>query len=187
MSAALPHRTPERRAERGSAFLFVLLVLLVLSILGLSLAVVTQSEVQIGGAQKQTTRVFYAADSGLRIQLAAHLVNGDVAARTRALGNPLVLQTTPAAGIQIRDLVEVSPFYPIFSGTCNLCMVNPDSNYNSINHAVTATGLRIGIVSPLDPGTEQARRTVAQMFSLQPWEPTITAIQQVDDLSMIRY
>jgi hypothetical protein len=187
MSSLTPSIHETRAAERGSAFLFVLFALLVLSILGLSLAMVTQSEVQIGGMQKQATRVFYGADSGLRIQLANHMVNGDVLARTRALGNALVLQSTPVLGVQIQEFVEVSPIYPIFSGTCNLCMLNPDSNYASVNHVVTATGLRVGIPTPGDPGTEQARKTVAQMFALQPWDPTIAAIQQVADLSSIQY
>jgi len=175
-------------SERGSAYLFALLVLLVLSVIALSLAVITQSEVQLGGSERLITRVFYAADSGLRIQLADYLVNGEVRARTRASNTlpPIVLNQVPILGQQFQELVEVSPIFPIFSGTCNLCMVNQDADYVAVNHALTATGLRLG--GPAGgPQTEQARKTLAQMFALQPWESTITALQEAGDLSLIKY
>jgi len=181
-----PRTVPGTRdTERGSAYLFVLLALLVLSVLGLSLAVVTQTEVQVSGAHRQATRVFYGADSGLRIQLANHLVNGDVEARTRAGNNALVLDDRMIVGSRVREWIEVSPFYPIFSGTCNLCMVNQDAGYFAINHALTSTALRVGQIGATE--TEQARKTVSQMFALQPWERTIAAFQQAGDLSTIKY
>lgn len=180
--AGKPQRHP---GETGSAYLFALFVLFVLSVIGLSLALITQTEVQIGGAERQATRIFYGADSGLRIQLANHLVNGDVEAHTRAQGNPIVLDDRTIAGSRVREFIEVSPFYPIFSGVCNLCMVNQDANYHAINHALTATASRVGTLSGAD--TEQGRKTVAQMFALQPWEQTIAALQQAGDLSTIQY
>jgi hypothetical protein len=48
----------------------VLLALLVLTAIGLSLVVITQTEVQIGGAEKSASRVLFGADSGVRIQFA---------------------------------------------------------------------------------------------------------------------
>ncbi|MBZ0090530.1 MAG: hypothetical protein K8H90_09150 [Thermoanaerobaculia bacterium] len=180
-----PNLPVRREGERGSAYLFALFALLVLSVIGLSLALVTQTEVQISGAERQATRVFYGADSGLRIQLANHLVNGDVEAHTRAHGNPLVLDQRTILGSQMSELIEVSPFYPIFSGVCNLCMVNQDAGYFAVNHALTSTALRIGVIGSTE--TEQARKMVAQMFALQPWEQTIAALQQAGDLSTIKY
>ena len=58
-------------AERGSAYLFALLALLVLTVVGLSLVVITQTESQIGGAEKTSNRTLYAAASALRMQLIA--------------------------------------------------------------------------------------------------------------------
>lgn len=182
---AASNRPDPRASERGSAYLFALMVLLVLSVIGLSLALVTQTEVQIGGAERQATRVFYGADSGLRIQLANHLVNGDVEAHTRAQGNPIVLDQRTVVGSQVTEFLEVSPFYPIFSGVCNLCMVNQDANYHAINHALASTSVRVGLLGGTE--TEQARKVVAQMFMLQPWEQTIAALQQAGDLSTIQY
>jgi len=69
-----PVPTAHRASERGSAYLFALLVLLVLTVIGLSLAVITQTEVQIGGAIKGATRVLYGADSGVSIQFASKQV-----------------------------------------------------------------------------------------------------------------
>ncbi len=177
-------RQPERAAERGSAYLFVLFVLLVLTVVGLSLALITQTEVQIGASEQQLTRVFYGADSGLRIQLANHLVNGAVVARTRAQNNEIELGRRTILGTAVREIIEVSPIYPIFSGTCNLCMLNQDAEYFSVNHVVTSTSTRLSVgATPL----EQARKTVSQMFALQPWDQTIAALQEAGDLSIIKY
>ena len=90
-----------------------------------------------------------------------------------------------AVGTNLRDLIEVSPFYPIFSGVCNLCMVNQDANYVAVNHAVTSNALRIGVLGGVQ--TEQSRKTVGQMFALQPWEQTIAALQQAGNLNTIKY
>lgn len=180
-----PDRDARLARERGSAYLFVLFVLFVLSVVGLSLAVVTQSEVQIGSAEQLATRSFYLSDSGLRIQLANHLVNGSATPRTRAHGNELTFQQLEALGAQFREIVEVSPFYPIFSGPCNLCTVNQDADYVAVNHVVTSTGVRLA--TGAGETVEQTRRITSQMFAIQPWEKTIAALQEAGDLSTIRY
>ena len=58
-------------AENGSAYLFALLVLLVLTVIGLSLAIITQSEVQIGAAERTGVRVFYDSDAAVRVQVSS--------------------------------------------------------------------------------------------------------------------
>ncbi len=190
MRTMKPLRLYSRRAlpqqsERGSAYLFVLFVLFVLTVVGLSLAVVTQSEVQLGSAERIATRHFYLSDSGLRIQLANHLVNGAAAPRTRQHGNELTLYQGDFLGATSREIVEVSPFYPIFSGPCNLCTVNQDTDYVAVNHVVTSTAIRT--VSQGSETLEQGRKTTSQMFAIQPWEKTISGFQEAGDLSTIRY
>jgi hypothetical protein len=163
----------------------VLFVLFILTIVGLSLAVVTQSEVQLGSAERVAARLFYLSDSGLRIQLANHLVNGSAAPRTRAHENELELYEGSLLGATVREIVEVSPFYPIFSGPCNLCTVNQDADYVAVNHVVTSTATRLMIQG--SETLEQGRKTTTQMFAIQPWEKTIAAFQEAGDLSIIRY
>jgi Tfp pilus assembly protein PilX len=66
---ALPSDLPRRprRGEAGSAYLVAILALVVLTIAGLSLALITQTETQIGANEKMVERAFYAADSGIAI------------------------------------------------------------------------------------------------------------------------
>lgn len=161
--------TPIRRAphagapsEAGSAYLFALLVLFVLTVIGLSLAVVTQSEVQIGGAEKTTTRTLYEADAALRVQLASAFFN-DPKARTIQLAPDFGL-----SGETIQDRVQASTFFPIYSGPCSLCTVNTgNEQYWAINHAVAAEARR-RTASMADTDASYAEKTLAQMFAIQP-------------------
>ena len=54
-----------------------MLVLVVLTILGLALSLITQTETQIGNNERVINRVFYAADSGTHAGLAQVLVSRD--------------------------------------------------------------------------------------------------------------
>ena len=61
-------------SEAGSAYIMVLLALVVLTIMGLSLSFMTQTELQIGANERVTTRVFYAADAAVDAALANVMV-----------------------------------------------------------------------------------------------------------------
>ena len=67
----------DRRAQRGSAFVIVLLAILLLTTLGLSLALVTETEMQMGGNERVINQTFYAADSGLQAALGKLLTTQD--------------------------------------------------------------------------------------------------------------
>ena len=58
---SLPRSTPR---QNGSAYILTLLTLVILTIVGLSLALVTQTERQLGANEQIIQRVFYAANSG---------------------------------------------------------------------------------------------------------------------------
>lgn len=66
-----------RFAERGSLFLIALITMLVLTLVGLSLAVVTETEMILGSNEWTTNETHYAAEAGLNVQLAQLLVVGD--------------------------------------------------------------------------------------------------------------
>lgn len=144
--------------EHGSAYLFVLLALLVLTAIGLSLVVITQTEVQIGGAEKSASRVLYGADSGVRIQFALSRFG---ATRARRLD----LDTRDVLGDQLVETVDLSPFYPIQSGPCALCSVNwGEERYWAVDYVVNAEGQRRFALD----GTVQASKRLSTMFFIQP-------------------
>lgn len=155
MNELAPFRPDRRAAERGSTYLFVLLVLFVLTVLGLSLSIVTQTELQIGGAQKSATRVLYGADAGTDIQL-AHMLLQDYEQPSRRFD--LGLGTAA-------DNIDVSPFLYTHRAACNLCKVNKgEQQYQVINFVVNGEGRRLNTSGALT----HANKLVSTMMMVQP-------------------
>ena len=145
--------------ERGSAYLLVLLLLLVLTVIGLSLAMITQTEVQIGGAERTATRVFYGADAGLRIQF--------MLSRFRATRSWRYDLDPSTSDFVAQSQIDVSPFLPTYTGPCNLCTVNyGDQNYWLINYATNSQARRVSTVDGVE--VVQASKLTSGMFYVQP-------------------
>ena len=175
---------PRRPAEAGSAYIAALLVLVVLTLVGLSLALITQSEMQIGANERAQQRLFYAANSGVAASTARALTNADYSRTTYAFGDV----GSAIAGLGFE--VEVSPFFPILESACNLCEINQIGTYNekafrAINHAVTSTAVRRRGAS-----AAMARKTLTSMVEVQPWRQTpeaYEALTRPDDLALLRF
>jgi hypothetical protein len=190
-----PHR---RSRESGSAYIVALLVLVVLSLIGLALALITQSEQQLGSNELQAQRAFYGAESGIQLAIARVLTvdssveNATVPAVTemaftvpemRSYVKPdgTVVPVTPVdGGTHYAARVNVSPFVPIRDSYCDMCpAAEGDVQLLNVNHAVVATAQRVTwngdsnpYDSPSDPTpTVLARKQVFLMVGLQPWWP----------------
>lgn len=191
-SAPSRRRSAARRAERGSAYLFVLLALLVLTAIGLSLVVITQTEVQIGGAEKGAVRALLGADAGTRIQLALSRFG---ATKPRVIE----LDQTDLGATSVDDRDEVSPFYPIYSGPCALCSVNMgEERYWAIDYVVNAESRRYDLSAGAE--TAQAIKRLSVMYFIQPerdrkvdesirtYDPTVTEEDSATPgLELIKY
>jgi len=170
---------------RGSAYVVTLLALVVLSAIGLGVALITQTEMQIGANERTIQRVFYAADSGLAGSTARALVKADYFAKTITVDDP----DSPVT-LGFRHEIESSPFYPIVDGPCNLCEINNAGTYESdayrrINNAVTVNARRVG-----GAGIRTAEKTLATMIEVQPWRAGTEAYLPIDDpeeLKKIRF
>ena len=153
-------RRSSRRAARGSAYLVVLLALVVLTLLALAVSQIAQTEMAIGANEMTIQRVLYAADAGIAAS----------AARALAAANydPMTMTVPePDRAIAFESEVDVSPFLPIQVGYCQLCDISQGSEYRQIVYGVTSTGVRQGMLagSPV----EQGRKTVSVMIEVQPW------------------
>ena len=186
---------PHRRAEAGSAYIVALLVLVVLSILGLSLSLISQSELQIGANELTTHRALYGAESGVNLAIARVLtVNSSVANATvqsvepmgftlvesrygyDAAGDPI--QRVPADGeTHFGERVMVSPFVPIHDGPCDGCQqALGDISLLNVNHAVVATSERITWntsnkpdQTTIDAASRSGRKQLYLNVGLVPW------------------
>lgn len=190
MRSLLPSRPGARpvrsRGESGSAYIVVLLVLVVLTVLGLSLALVTQTERQIGVSEKTTQRVFSSAETGISLAVAKALVLPDYRAmrlelrepRARLNGNQDDSLSTQA--LLLRHDVETTVLMPLLDAPCNLCQINTgggaDLPYKEINHGLVSTATRRGWSPGGDPDEAGVlgRQQISLMVELQPW-PGLTA------------
>ncbi|MEM7048751.1 MAG: PilX N-terminal domain-containing pilus assembly protein [Acidobacteriota bacterium] len=156
-----------RRNQRGSAYVIVLLVLVVLSILGLSLALVTQTERQIGSNEKTLQRLFYAAESGIGVAVSKALTLPDNQPFDLTLTEPLV------GNVNLRHDVRLSALLPILDAPCNLCQINDPADFSEINHALGVTARRLGWTGS-DPTatTLLSQKSINLMVEFQPWQGT---------------
>ncbi len=173
-----PVAAGHRSSEAGSAYLIALLALVVLTIIGLSLSLITQTEMQIGANQRTIERTFYSADSGIALSTANTLVT-----HRPAWSQIYKLPDPTASGFALTNEVDVSPFYPISSGPCNLCDISNAGQYGAhvyekANHAVTSTAIRR--ISG-DDQVSLGERSLTAMVEFQPWELPPTAVRAVVD------
>jgi hypothetical protein len=161
-----------------------MIVLLLLTIMGVGLAMTTQTEIQIGASEATTTRVFYAADAGLEVALARGLASADHSAVTFRMsdhGGDLA-----NGDYEFVSEVVTSPLVPILDTTCSLCEINDAGTYSEnafrrINHAVMADAERYGT---LDAGATRqflAAKRIGGMIEIQPWKVAPSALFPIDD------
>lgn len=156
------HRSdaPARGRESGSAYLATLLLLVLLTIVGLSLAVITQTEVLIGSSEKQAVRQLFASSSGVQQSVVYQIVSRSGASHRMRMGQrseDLLGQSTVIA-----DDICTTTFFPISQNRCDLCMGNEDE-YVAQSFAVTAVALRRG------DAALGARKTIGAVTTLEPW------------------
>jgi hypothetical protein len=186
----------ERRSgERGSAYLIALLVLVVLSLVGLSLAAVTQTEVQLGGNERSLERTFYGSEAGIGLSVSRVLtVNQSTDQTTITATEPMrfvLPEQLAPIGLNLATRVEVSPYVPLLAAPCNWCPTNYDETaFFKVNHAVVSDAERVTWpgASPAPPPDAQvlSQKRIYLMAEMQPWwEPDWRAIADAETLAMV--
>jgi Tfp pilus assembly protein PilX len=160
------HEKSARRSsgESGSAYVLVLLVLLVLTLLGLVLAFITQSEVEVGANERTVNRVFYAAEAGVTTAVTNLLIANDRTARTVTFMDPG--STTLGTHVAIPAMVAIN------TGPCNLCEINQGSDYKAITNEVQVTATRFGVDSGGNE-TVLATKSLELMVEFQPFRDVL--------------
>lgn len=172
-----------RGRESGSAYIIALLVLVVLTLIGLALALITQTEMQTGATQVTLQRALYSADSGISRSFARTFAHYDCSPILGTGPNGFRIEdqdlsAAASAGGGLREEVSVSPALPIINPPCPLCSVNNaggseekgKQDYYEIHHVVSASARRVGgKVADSATATTLAMRNVGSFFSLQPW------------------
>ena len=171
----------QQEDERGSAFIVALLVLVVLTIVGLALTFMTQTEMRIGANEREANRTFYASDSGIQVSTAATLWTANTSQTLQIVLNTTLQDTgvSTAPPTTFYDQVVVTPLYAIHNQPCPFCQVNQNQQvkYSYTTHVVNVTTSRMGSNGPAaNPFTQvMAQKIVASMIGLQP-SPEANAI-----------
>ena len=166
MSALLEpvSKRPDRRDE-GSAYVISMLVLLILSLLGLSLSLVTQTEVRVGGRERVIERTFYAAGSGLELSVARGLADGDFGPITHERERSVLEQGNL---VPIKERVQSSAFICLGDTYCNLCSMNQGRQYARRNFTLAVEATRVG-VGPDDGEKILGRKALSTMTDVEPF------------------
>lgn len=164
----MPEKRPAPRRQAGSAYIVALLVLVLLTLLGLTLSLITQSEMQVGANERVVQRTFFAADSGTKAATAQALVLGDQVATVFDLPDP---DSPPALGL--RSQISLAPFVPVLAAPCNLCdAANAGEygvkTYKQIHYGATSLANRHALAG----GDSLAAKTVSAMVLMQPRDDT---------------
>jgi hypothetical protein len=174
--------------EEGSAYLVALLGLVVLTLLGLTLSIITQTEMRMGANDRVLQRVFYAADSGFGVSVSRALVQGDYSGKTFTLPDP----SSPPS-FDFRHSIAVTPLVPVLSAPCNLCQINNAGTYGAkqyhkISHAVAVDAQRVG--GEVDNPGLVAQKSLSAMIDIQPLESTPDAhlvIEDAEQMARVRF
>lgn len=113
------------RREEGSAYIVALLVLVVLTIMGMALAMITQTEVQVGANERLINRVFYSAEATINVAIARLLVTNDAEARIYYLDDPV----SDGLNLGLRNVALFHGMYEVNNTACNLCQINNAGEY----------------------------------------------------------
>lgn len=166
-------RRPMRETQEGSAYIVTLMVLFVLTALGLSLTLITSTESTIGSQERTIQRTFFAADSGLQLALAATMSRNDCNARCVNVEDD---STDLYNANGLVDQIELTKMAALADHPSSLTQVN-DTEFRNIQHWVASRATRVVPDNP-DP-IPVGQRTVAQMFSLDPWVSPLTCYTDV--------
>ena len=123
---------PSSRREEGSALMFALLALVFLTIIGLSLAVVTETEMMIGSNEQISQETFYAAEAGIAAAISRLMITnslqGDYFFIPVKDGDDNVTVGSKTLGY----VVDFTDIYPIASDTAPWTKANGETEYLSV-------------------------------------------------------
>jgi type IV pilus assembly PilX-like protein len=177
-----PSPLVRRPGEEGAAYLVALLALVILTIVGLNISLVTQTEMKLGDHERSAQRVFYAAEAGFSPAVSKAILDADYLPYDLSL---------PEAGnsFGLHNEVEVSAFFPILASPCDLCEINNAGAYGTkqyfeVTHAVTAKASRVGPETVA--GGPIAQKTISVMIDIQPSEALAEAQFALIDSSEIK-
>lgn len=172
------------RRPAGSAFIMTLMILIVLTILGLSLTFATQTEMIVGSNERVSQRAFYAAESALNLAIARTLADHDkrdyfIEVQDIPAYNPG--DTVLNAGWLLTSRLEIGQVDPVADPPCEYCQINDENEYPSnayykVGHKVIVRGRLVGA-----GGEVIAQKVITDVVNVEPWNDNVADAGGKDD------
>ncbi|REJ82645.1 MAG: hypothetical protein DWQ36_12720 [Acidobacteria bacterium] len=160
-------REGSRNREEGSAYVLTLMILLVLTVVGLSLTLVTQTEVLVGDQERVIQRVFYAAEGGLNLGL-SNTLNYNLNQVEYEMRSEFDVSGS-SGKLNVADQVQVTGFVPVGSAVCPLCEENVgQERFKSILFTATSQATRNLVDMSGDDDVPLARKAMTYMVQTYP-------------------
>jgi Tfp pilus assembly protein PilX len=159
-----------RHGERGSAFTVALVVLVVLTITGLALTLMTQTELRIGANEREANRTFYATDAGIHFTTARDVWYNDKETFTFTLNSTQQDNPSATGPMTFSDQVVVTPLYAIHVQPCNFCGINQNQSGGekaTITAVVNVTTSRVGKLA--NTSQTYSQKLIGAMIGMQPF------------------
>lgn len=180
MRTSTPPPRAARSDEAGSAYVIALFVILLLSMLGLSLSLVTGTEAIIGFNDQLIQQTFYGADAGVGVGVSRILVTRDCDELSFILntdvsgGSPTIAQT---------EITQES--FLLFDAPCNYCQISSSEEeavFKRVFFQINSTGRRATRrTGTADASTATASRTVSAILDTQPFDSPIECLYSIED------
>lgn len=167
--------------EQGSAYLIALMALFLLTILGISVSLVTQTEILSSSQERIIERTFYAAESGLEASVAHALGEGDFGPIEQVARRSELEQ---GALMNVQERVQSSPFFCMGDTPCNLCSINQGSQYVRRNHMVAVNATRAGVMGD---GTEipVGRKSLSAQVNVEPMQTVVDCLADLPEANSV--
>lgn len=159
----------DSRREAGSAYIVTLLALVVLTILALALTLVTQGEVQIGGAEKTVNRLFYSTDSALSLA-APKIIFNDPAIDDFILNRTQIGTGSNSANVADRLTIGAPTPVDLYHSDKSIASMGKEEFFQTA-HTATARAERIswkGDGLPDATATVEGSKTLTLQILIQP-------------------
>lgn len=161
--------------EAGSAYIISLMVLFLLTILGLSVSLVTQTEVLAGSQERTIERTFYAAEAGVEMSIARALGQGDFGPAVHEAHRNELEQGRLMA---VDERVQSSTFFCMGDTPCNFCSINQGREFVRRNHMLSVNAVRQGTT----PGGEEVplgRKSLSTMVDVEPFQTVVSCLSEL--------
>ena len=161
--------------ESGSAYIIALMALFLLTILGISVSLVTQTEILASGQERIIERTFYAAESGIEMSIARALGQGDFGPASHVAKRNEFEQ---GALMAVEEEVSSSTFFCIGDTPCNFCSINQGREFFRRNHMVSINAVRSGVTGGGDE-IPLGRKSLSTMVDVEPFQSLVGCLAEL--------